>query len=472
MAAEIYWIQHHSPLGFVVAHPPGWHVEAESVERILICNADRSAFAFIHPFLLPQPGSALTWLQQVPDQFPTLFPNAYLLSSRQSRPLPDEAVGTLVFSGAAGIGQAKLLCSVHQRSGMFYAIAAPQAQFAAWNPTLLHLLESFRFVAPSAPASEETVNFTRWTDPKERAFSLEVPEGWQVNGGMFRAGAIDTRPMVEVTSPDQQIRIASGDAGIPSFTEPTEMLSWSGLNEGSWYSPAYGTQMMIWRYLTGAQYARMQVESKVAQQTTQLRFTEIRDRPDVAQQLNAPNAMLVGMVNIQVSAGEVAFTCDYAGQPLQGYYMAATQRTDMGFGTGALWMVTLLHGYIATPQKTLLAQEVLTRMLATFSSDLNWQAMQSRTTMTTSHIVTQTNAEISRMIDDSYWRRQAVQDDMSRKWSNAMLGRTDVIDPVTGETWKVASGSNYYWRHAGTNTIVGTSTYERPDINFEPLREW
>jgi hypothetical protein len=76
------------------------------------------------------------------------------------------------------------------------------------------------------------------------------------------------------------------------------------------------------------------------------------------------------------------------------------------------------------------------------------------------------------MIDDAYWKRQAVQDDINRKWSNVILGKTDVIDPVTGETWKVTSGSNYYWRNAGTNTIVGTNTYDRPNINFEPLREW
>ena len=230
--------------------------------------------------------------------------------------------------------------------------------------------------------------------------------------------------------------------------------------------------MMVSRYLTGAQYARMYVETKAAQGTTQLRFTEVRDRPDVSQMLNAPNAMFAGLVNIQVSAGEAAFTCNYAGQPLQGYYLAATQRTDMGYGAGALWTVTQLYGYLATPQKTTQAQEVLTRTLETFAFDLNWQAGQSRTTMSTSRIVTQTGAEISKMIDDSYWRRQAVQDDIHRKWSNVITGRTDVINPVTGETWKVTSGSNYYWRNAGTNTIVGTSTYDRPNINFEPLKEW
>ena len=52
------------------------------------------------------------------------------------------------------------------------------------------------------------------------------------------------------------------------------------------------------------------------------------------------------------------------------------------------------------------------------------------------------------------------------------LGQTDVVDPATGEKWKVASGNNYYWRKEGTNQVAGTDTWTRPDIDFTPLKEW
>ena len=107
---------------------------------------------------------------------------------------------------------------------MFYAIAAPATQFALWTSTLIRILETFRFTEPSVPPDRETLSFTRWFDPREHAFSLEVPVGWQIDGGMFRAGAINTRPALELTWPDHQIRCTSGDASIPPFTEPTPML--------------------------------------------------------------------------------------------------------------------------------------------------------------------------------------------------------------------------------------------------------
>jgi hypothetical protein len=56
-----------------------------------------------------------------------------------------------------------------------------------------------------------------------------------------------------------------------------------------------------------------------------------------------------------------------------------------------------------------------------------------------------------------------------RHWSNTMLGQTDVIDPVTRETRKVANGHNYYWRKG--NTVAGTNTHEPPDTDFALLTE-
>src|SRR5262245_44929863 len=114
------WVPYQSPLGFVITHPSGWSVDADNAERILVCNPDRSVFVFIHPFLLPQPASSLAWLQQVPALFPALFPQARLLKAQPYRTLPDESCASLLFSGSAGIGQANLLCSLHERSGMFY----------------------------------------------------------------------------------------------------------------------------------------------------------------------------------------------------------------------------------------------------------------------------------------------------------------------------------------------------------------
>jgi len=93
-------------------------------------------------------------------------------------------------------------------------------------------------------------------------------------------------------------------------------------------------------------------------------------------------------------------------------------------------------------------------------------------TANVSQIVTQTNQEISRIIDESYWNRQTVLDETSRRFSNYILGVTDVVDPETGEKWKIEAGHNYYWRKDYTNQLAGTRTADRPDIDFTLLKEF
>ncbi len=44
----------------------------------------------------------------------------------------------------------------------------------------------------------------------------------------------------------------------------------------------------------------------------------------------------------------------------------------------------------------------------------------------------------------------------------------DEVNPDTGETYKVASGSNYYWQGPGGD-VVGTDTSDPPGYDMKPL---
>ena len=227
--------------------------------------------------------------------------------------------------------------------------------------------------------------------------------------------------------------------------------------------------MMVKTYLDGRSFAREYVVSKVALGCNNLKFTVEKNRPDVSGVINEINRRY-GVYGIQIvlSTGEVAFTCKKNGKPYEGYYFAGTRLTTAS--GGGTWNMEYLFGFLAEKSKAGTAREVLSRMVKTFTINPRWMAMQTNLTAATSEIVSKTHNEISDIINRSYEYRQGVYDDLGRKWSNAILGLTDVRDPETGETWKVASGRNYYWRKG--DTVSGTDTYDRPDIDFTPLLEF
>jgi hypothetical protein len=70
-------------------------------------------------------------------------------------------------------------------------------------------------IISETPPPGSRLTFVRWQDPKEHAFSLEVPKQWAVSGGLFRFASVDVRPAIEAVSPDGHVRIVAGDAQPP-----------------------------------------------------------------------------------------------------------------------------------------------------------------------------------------------------------------------------------------------------------------
>lgn len=463
------WVRHNDPLGFTVQHPAGWKVETDAAGLIRVGAADRSAFILVQPFLLPRPTTARQWVQQAPAALAGAFPQSRVTRVEQRGARPDQVLASLAYAPA---GQATLLCLIDGKAGMVYAIAAPQAQFAARRPELVRILRTFSFTQPSTrarPGSGPALQYVRWSDPLENAFSIEVPARWRASGGMSRFAPVDTRAAVDLVSPDGQVHVMFGDASLPTHTEPTQTLAMAGFREGSWYSPGYGVRMMVRRYLPGVYFAAEYAQRRVGQQCTGLTLVDRRDRPDLAAQLGRIYVQ-TGYVSQQLTTGEVSFTCSAGGAPMRGYYFAGTLR--VGTGGSGIWQVPHLVGWLAPPDRVGEAQAVLQHVIATAQINPDWARMQQGIAANSSEIVSRTHAEITRIIDDTYWNRQRSQDNLSRQWSNVILGQTDVRDPETGETWKVASGHNYYWRKEYTDGIAGTDTYARPDIDFTPLVEW
>jgi hypothetical protein len=477
-ASAAGWQRHEDPRGFRVQCPPGWKAEAHDEGCILVRSADGVAMALVMPFFARSGAGARQYVTQAPVALAALFPQAQLVRVAQKSQAPDVVLASMTYDAGGRTGQAALLCQVADRSGMLFAVAAPADQYAAVRPTLVRILQTFQFTAPAQGAAagnadaDASIRYVQWQDPNEQAFTLDVPQGWKVSGGLIRRNAVDPRGCVQALSPEGDVVISSGDAAVPTFTLPGFSQFFP---EGSDYSPGYGVVMKVMRYKPGTQFAAEYVQSRLGQAFSDISITGSRDRPDIAQVFNQINARYnTQVVATQLAMGEVTFTARYQGKPVQGYWFAGTQltTTDMGGVQGGLWHVPHLVGYIAAPPKAPLARAVMEHMIKSTGLNPQWVAMQQGLTANVSNIVTETNNALSGIIIKGHEARQAVHDNTSRKWSNMMLGQTDLVDPDTGQTYKAASGHNYYWARPGSNTGFAANTYDPPDINVVPLAEW
>ena len=456
-----------------VSHPPGWRVQRDPSTGRLLVQGPQNEGLIIWPFFVDGTLAPATAGQMLIRMAQGQGPR---LTWGPTRPAGRNALRTDGWAGAEAATASLAWTPSTRGTAVHFLIAgAPASRRRESEEIFTQILVNLRLTgrpeaqssgrgAPAPPA----VSYVQFRDPSEGAFSLEVPRGWRVSGGLVRKAPVDVRSSVVATSPDSGITLRLGDVDLPPFSVPTPLLTQLGFREGSPYSPGYGVNMIVMRYLPGEQFARYYITSRVGQVCSGLQIVSSQALPQTVQAMNAIMARYgsAGMSQ-RLHAGDVAFRCQQGQAPMVGYLFVATLLTA-GANGGGTWNVDQLQGYLSPPNRAGSAQAILAHMVESIRLNPDWARMQQNITANTSRIVADTGAHISKVISDSYWSRQASQDELSRRRSNATLGVEDVRDPATGREIKVQSGSNYYWiDHRGN--IAGTDVYNRPSLDFREL---
>jgi len=468
------------PEGFSLKHPKSWVVRIEEEKHIVISAPSPEqdpSFVLVYPFFLEKSMSSRDWLDKNLKELSRYFTKVSMEKIEQVRSFPDETAARFRFERRSASCRGLAMCSIHDRSGILYALGSTAENFDRMKNQLLEITQAFRFEEPETGREQTPVkpkiSYIPWQDPIERAFSLEVPETWQAQGGTYRRASVDLVHVLQTASPDGRIQIQFNDSNIPVFAVPNQMLAFAGFTEGTWYSPGYGVRMLVKRYTPGRYFLLEYLQQNLGSRYSGFRIESQKDRPDAVADFNRIYSQFAAYgIAFTLHAGEAAFRFEQGAIPYVGYGFALTQIVQSAAMQGGNWSVPLLTIYICPQDEVETVKDISNHMFQSIRVNPQWAASQQQLAANVSQIVTQTGQEISRIIDESYWNRQAVLDDVSRRFSNYILGVTDVVDPVTGEKWKVEAGHNYYWRKDYTSQTVGTQLPERPDIDFSLLKEF
>ncbi len=216
------------------------------------------------------------------------------------------------------------------------------------------------------------VRFDNWEEPKEHSFTVDVPRGWQVTGGVNWTGPIDAQQFIRVQSADGKVLIFIGDPEIL----PRQILNqWSslqtGVGDGGVFQSPSGGPAMLQRFLTGSQYAKWHVMWRRPCQSP--RWVNEGELPELARSLTQtlePQAQKYN-ANLTISAGEAGFICDGR----QGYLFAATSRgTARNNPEMGGWGVLKLAGFVTSdPMQSMQARYIMEHMMATMKMNAEWE---------------------------------------------------------------------------------------------------
>lgn len=462
------WITHTEP-GYTIQSPKGWTASSDRQKGWVHLMGTQGEDVVVWPVFLP----GVTTLDAAGAQslhMKLAEANPYHANWEMPQVA---ATGVLRARGTIGnvvaVSMFLWMSSPRGTAGYFYvASARGEEGFRQKHSDLARVLASFRLTgAPAAttPKDSAGLQFVRFADPREGAFTTEVPAGWKATGGIFRVGLFIVHSVVQGSSPDGKTRIALGDPELP-----TDFIEYAP-GAPAWAIRPTGTNYMgsiVYPYMNGSTYCRFYVESRIKTFCSDLEISDVKDNPPV--DVPAPMAMTPSSRYI---IGSLTFTCRENNEPRKGY---CTARTGQIFNPPAIqspmnrWRAELLMAYIAPPENIRQAEAATLRLLSSFQLNPQWGMAQVRAAGAQSRIIAGATQDIANMAQQSQRYRDAVDDRIAKLRSGATLGVTEVMDTRTGQRMTVDSGSGYYWIN-NQGQVVGTNVDTRPNIDFRRLLE-
>ncbi|MDQ1522500.1 MAG: hypothetical protein QOE47_424 [Pyrinomonadaceae bacterium] len=350
-------------------------------------------------------------------------------------------------------------------TAFFYALAAPPAGFKSLEPVFARIVNSFRVTRAGErpdPNPLARMQFQTWTDPNEDAFSIQVPAGWRVTGGVFRPGFLSTVSEFVIQSPDGRVTARSGDVNFPSkYVVPDMNMMSLGLWEGQFTSDG----RYITNYKPALDYAAHYVQNTIGRNCQNLQWLSNRDRADRVQAL-AWYTQALGFT--MHTAAELTYSCQMNGQPYLGYQYAETAITHYS-QVATLWDQQAIFGFIAAPDSVRLADAVLFRAINTFQINPQWMVRQGQMNARAAADLRSYHEHSARLWQETQEARWASWDRIAEQRGDVLRGQTQVVDPETGYAYKVQNSSSYYWLDPVNNVIAGTNLPYRPDWNFHEI---
>ena len=189
-------------------------------------------------------------------------------------------------------------------------------------------------MAIAAPAFADT---TTYTEPTENAFSVDVPAGWNVSGGVQRQSPTELHTWLALSSPDGGTVMFMGDPEVPSFLVPSQFAP-----PDTWKATMIGVSFVA-PYETGEEFAANYAPRFASQSCADVKITGTQPEPDAAEAALGQFQQFAAAAGAngqppQFDGGAAFFSCDIGGKPYLGEVIAVTSHVAPG-GVGERWGV-------------------------------------------------------------------------------------------------------------------------------------
>ena len=329
--------------------------------------------------------------------------------------------------------------------------------------------------AASKPKSNvpETMVFTRVNEPKEHAFSILIPKGWHVEGGIFRVN-----PLTQ-GGPSQSI-VAKLDFTVKKDQSGTVMIRW--LPDVLYFDASWSPAGQMGMFPPGSNYQGMTVYplmpaldfiSQVAfpyahPQASSVQIVEQQSLPQVAQKYQQRVLAIMPQLTFSYDAGLLSVTFQEGGNRYKEKMFAVIENWGQ-LGAG-MWGNKETF-FLRTPVNEFAEWAPIFSIIQN-SVKLNpqWLAGEIRGQIKRGEIAARTQAEIQRIEREITAHRQKTNAEIHNDMFLTLTDLEEYVNPYTNE---IEVGSNQWqfrWVNESDEVIYTNNEEYNPNHDVELKR--
>jgi len=327
---------------------------------------------------------------------------------------------------------------------------------------LLFLIILFTAFSISCYSQDNTISFTRLAEPKEQAFSLLVPKGWILEGGIFRVN-----PMSQGGA--AQSIAAKCDFSVKSDREGSSLIRW--LPDMLYFDMRNSPAAAM--FPQGSNYNGMTVLNKMYPrdfilkvvvpyahpEASNIRVLSVKELPGLAKVYNDYAKSLSAMLTMNYYAALVILEYSENGEVYSERIVSVIEDYgQLGVGLWGNKQSFLIRTRKGDYEKMAAAFSIIQRSVE-FNS--KWLLGEIKGQMTRSEIMQKTLTHIQDIDNQIIKHQQLTNSEINNDMFLTLMDQEEYVNPFSK---KVEIGSNQ-WQHRWVNELGGVIYTDNESFN-------
>jgi hypothetical protein len=339
-----------------------------------------------------------------------------------------------------------------------------------WSSVLVSFLS---LASPSAlfaqqASSARGIGFTRQLEPNERAFSILVPTGWTMRGGIFRVNAMQAGGPLNAQEAKCDLLFTSDARGSVSFhILPDVVYAHVGIG-GGFFPPGSSYQGATVRPFQSADAYLRDLVAYLHPKAQNLTFAEVRRLPGEIQAMDRGMAYLNSLLG-QLGGAQMTFKSDAAGATVEYVEDGVRYREVLLAGivdmrAAQTWKNTRTLAFRAPAAEWERWRAVMDVMRFSLRFNQDWVLKESQGQRERADIALKVFQEMNRIDAEIARRTRVNHEEIMNDDFLVLTGQEEYVNPHTNEIETDTNEFKYRWETAGGDRYYTNREDEDPNV--------